>query len=416
MKVLWITPKWPFPATDGARRATNVLLASLRGSGHNFGLLSFIDPREQVSRSDAGEILDFSEIHFVKRKPLSVSGPARLLGALSHFARNPGYPVTVGPYRTQNVLHQVNGFLFSGSADIKDKWDLLVYDGLHPAAHLTALPQGTSAARLPRIIYRAHNYETGIWQRKAATHGRRPERLFFEIQARLMKGFERRVSTLATGIAAVSEQDADLFRKLAPDTPVLAVPIGIIPRSERKKTPESANELMFVGRLDWPPNRGGLMWFLERVWPTVREKRPQLRLRIAGSGDGSWLKDYLPTSGIEFLGAVESLDELYSRSILSIVPVFYGGGTRVKALEASNHSTACLSTRIGVEGIGLTEGKHVLIAETEQDWIDQLLSLDFGQVSGMGVESNRYILSHYDYRNCGRRFVEFMEELTRMPI
>jgi len=168
---------------------------------------------------------------------------------------------------------------------------------------------------------------------------------------------------------------------------------------------------MFLGRLDWPPNRDGMCWFLERVWPKLHQNRPQLQLSIAGSGDGAWLENFADLPQIEILGRIEDPKELYSRSLLAIVPVFYGSGTRVKAIEASACSCGCISTAFGVEGLGLQAGKSYLRAETEQEWVQQLSSLSAENAAAVGAAAYQHLRESFEVGAAARKFQKLLEEL-----
>src|SRR5690606_4867041 len=63
--------------------------------------------------------------------------------------------------------------------------------------------------------------------------------------------------------------------------PNLAFPPGAIDPSPLNL---QSQDVLFVGDLQFPPNRHGLGRFLEHVWPRVSAARPQARFRIVGRG------------------------------------------------------------------------------------------------------------------------------------
>jgi hypothetical protein len=134
--------------------------------------------------------------------------------------------------------------------------------------------------------------------------------------------------------------------------------------------------LLFVGRLDWSPNRDGLNWFLKNVWSEVVSHRKNLFLTVVGSGESRWLRTYNHLPQVNLLGRVETVDHFYNDCTATIVPVFYGSGLRVKALESCKMGRVCISTSLGVEGLGLLPGKTYIHAETREEWIQALLSLN----------------------------------------
>ena len=175
----------------------------------------------------------------------------------------------------------------------------------------------------------------------------------------------------------------------------------------QRPQPADENKILFIGRLDWPPNRDGLKWFLERVWPNVT--RP-FALTIVGSGDGRWLRPYLHDSRIQFLGEVDSVIPHYHAAIMSLVPIFYGSGTRVKAIESSLFATACLSTERGVEGIGLDPQRDYFRVESKEEWIEALNTLQPETARERGRNALECVTERYDRDRVADQFLRTTEE------
>jgi glycosyltransferase involved in cell wall biosynthesis len=124
--------------------------------------------------------------------------------------------------------------------------------------------------------------------------------------------------------------------------------------------------------LDWAPNREGLLWLLREVWPAVINVAPELRLVIAGIGNGSYLAPFLDLPGVSLRGEIEQVSELYTQARAALIPVFSGSGVRVKALEAFAHGVPVLSTSKGIEGLGLSDPQHFLNCDDVEMWVDAI--------------------------------------------
>jgi len=99
------------------------------------------------------------------------------------------------------------------------------------------------------------------------------------------------------------------------------------------------------------PNRHGLDVFLARVWPRVRQACPDAMLRVVGSQMTEEMRRKLAgIPGIHADGYVENLREVYADSAFSIAPVFSGGGTNIKVLEALWYGRPCLVTSVAHRG------------------------------------------------------------------
>lgn len=409
--ILWVTPKWPWPPQDGARVATVKLVSDLsplcQSQGMRLHLLSIAGRSEIVnSEQELAAKLGIERVICVPRPETDSKSFSARMRMLSHWFFRADVPLTMRNYDGEAIDKAVR-------SAISPRPTIIVYDGLHPAIHAFSRgsyrkPEGT------RVVYRAHNREADLWWRKARLASRadapltlRSTAWIFRQQARMVQAVEDSLVEAASCVAAVSQEDLDEFRRFVPGLKGEVIPIGVSfdePPPPPVVLPGSL-PLLFIGRLDWPPNREGLEWFLERVWPQAVVRRPGLELEIAGSGDGSWISRWLNQPGIRFLGRAESVDPLYARAALSLVPVFYGSGTRVKAIEACRFARPCLSTALGVEGVGLVEGESYLRAETERDWVDALLKAELSTLARMGQAARESARARFDSSRVAEKFM-----------
>jgi glycosyltransferase involved in cell wall biosynthesis len=132
----------------------------------------------------------------------------------------------------------------------------------------------------------------------------------------------------------------------------------LINRSQTTK----ADHLLFIGTLEYDPNLHGLRWFLRHVWPRLRSSCPNAALDIIGEGSNA-CPDIQSISGVQVHGYVPDPQAFWERSALAIVPVFAGGGTRIKILDAWQRGVPVVSTSIGVEGLDALPGVHLLVAD-----------------------------------------------------
>lgn len=397
--ILWINPKWPLPAEDGARKATVDLLRSLTLLGENIYLVSISAEQDVIEIDCLKSSLGVKEAFAIPRNGSSIT--SRLFSLIT----KPWLPLTVSPYATGEISLKINDIIQNRSKLLPKKWDVIVYDGLHPAAHASKFGIFIRPETSAKLIYRAHNRETDIWKRKATATKNPIFSLLLAFQAVLVKRFEDSVVKGADATATVSAEDLNSFKNSIPNLNGAVVPIGFPFDSPPPFPVDTAKlQIMFLGRLDWLPNKQGLIWFLNEVWPTVIKQRKDLKLVIAGSGDSDWLTAFNAEQTFQFLGRVESLDELYKHSIISLVPIFYGSGTRVKAIEAAKYGRGCLSTALGVEGIGLNPTESYLQAETKEEWISALCQINLDQCKQLGSNAHALARQNFESLSCAKKF------------
>jgi glycosyltransferase involved in cell wall biosynthesis len=211
-------------------------------------------------------------------------------------------------------------------------------------------------------------------------------------QWQAMRTVERREVRRATATLCVSESDREELE--APGAELIVAPNGIddgffeIPIEGAEP-----DRVLFFGRHDYPPNEHGLARFLREGWPQVTAARPGARLRVAGSGATEEVRELsAATPGVEFIGFVDDLNVEIAASSLTVVPLWAGGGTRLKVVEGMASSRPIVGTALGVEGVGFESGRHGIIAESPRELaagIAQLLE-DPGRARELGLAAREH--------------------------
>jgi glycosyltransferase involved in cell wall biosynthesis len=133
--------------------------------------------------------------------------------------------------------------------------------------------------------------------------------------------------------------------------------------------------LLLLGTYTSLPNIQAANFLIEQVFPKIRQVIPTARLIIAGNSSQA-LKSYdQNVDGVEFTGFVENLDALYQRSRVVCCPIFVGGGTRVKMIEAAAYGKPIVASRIGAEGLELTPDNDYLLGNTAAEFADACVEL-----------------------------------------
>ena len=108
----------------------------------------------------------------------------------------------------------------------------------------------------------------------------------------------------------------------------------------------------------------------------LNEINKKFQLIIVGSGDSEWVKAYSEWEGVIFHGFVENLDSIYENIDVSLIPIFYGSGTRIKVIEAVSRRIPIVSTRMGAQGSSLLPNEEFSQVETASEWVDTLSKFD----------------------------------------
>jgi glycosyltransferase involved in cell wall biosynthesis len=149
---------------------------------------------------------------------------------------------------------------------------------------------------------------------------------------------------------------------------------------EPSRAPMDPPRIGFIGTVKYPPNREGIQWFIDKVWPVVKSRCPRARLRLVGDGtDGLAATN---REGIDGLGWVHDSHAEIATWSLTIVPIRFGGGTRIKIAEAFSRKCPVVSTRPGAFGYDLRSGEELLLADDPAAFAGACLSILTNQELG----------------------------------
>jgi glycosyltransferase involved in cell wall biosynthesis len=257
-------------------------------------------------------------------------------------------------------------------------------------------------AALP-LVGDTHNIEYDNLAR-ASRQTREPwRRGFYRLQARYTRREELAYASRFSIVCTTSERDRALLSRLAPGVPMSVVPNGI--DLDKYRRPSGAapqpGEMLFTGLMSYYPNQHGIVRFTERVLPLVRARVPYARLRIVGANPSAAVRA-LASDHVEVTGRVPDVRPAYARADVSVVPLWIGGGTRVKALEALAMGVPVVSTPLGCEGLDVRDGGSVLIGRTDEELADAIVALmTRPALRGALVAEGLAVADEYDWRRVG---------------
>ena len=185
---------------------------------------------------------------------------------------------------------------------------------------------------------------------------------------------ERSAARRATRTAVCSSQDASYLRRLRFPGTIVTIPIAIA-LPQHPPGLGTRPTIMLLGTYSYPPNAAAAHRLVTRIWPLIAAQAPEARLILAGPGSETLPACTTAPSSVEFHGYVPDLAALYAETRIVCCPLTEGGGTRLKLIEAAAYARPIVSTAKGAEGLDLTNGRDILIAETDAALANACVSL-----------------------------------------
>jgi polysaccharide biosynthesis protein PslH len=237
----------------------------------------------------------------------------------------------------------------------------VIADGPIAAAALRHL------ARRQPVIYNAHNLESGF------RHELDPGAVAGIGSPRALRSFERDLLKHSSESWMVSEADIAAARELCPAAQLRYAPNVVDVTGIEPVTPAvDEQRAIFVANFAYEPNRNGLRFLLDEIFPRVWAELPNAKLALVGAG-----LEQPPSEDprVEPLGFVDDLSAAYARASCAVVPLLQGGGSPLKFVEALAYGLPVVATPRAAAGLEVIDGEHCLIASGGEDFASALVRL-----------------------------------------
>ncbi len=392
-----LTYRVPFPPNSGypivvyntvkglLKLDVKVTLFSINGSSHHIDVDDIEDPI-------------FAEINFHSHV---VDTQENLWAMLLNVFSDESYNVSRyfdedAAKLLENILHE-------------NEYDVIQFEGLFVVPYLDVVKAHSRA----KLIYRAHNIVFDVWERLAYTERSIPRRRYLEFLARRLKSYETAQINRFNQIFAISEPDRQSILRFGCETNLEVFPVAL---DMEKYITAPVNfgfpTLFHLGAMDWQPNREGLEWFLDEIWPDIEKLNSELRFYIAGKHMQQQFYDYDSDNVVvegEILDAVEFIN---SKAIM-IVPLLSGSGMRVKIIEGMAMRKCIIATTMAAEGIICEHGKDILIADTPDEFYRSILQCitNPAKIVEIGENARKTVEKHYNIATLSPRMLQIYQQI-----
>jgi glycosyltransferase involved in cell wall biosynthesis len=394
-KTLFLTAISPWPPHDGTSQRTNMLLRALAQCGSVDMLLT---PQGLTAHApDVVERLrrDFHLAEYLQTEASRSRLPVGLLRPLAPLFR-PIYGGGTGLLRLSFAAEPPLSLGLQRALS-RTRYDVIVVRYLRPAARFGAFG-------FAPLIVDVDDIDTERCRTQLRAPGT-PVWARWILRKRLAQ-LEREVPPLlqrAQHLWVCSRED----RAFVPADNVSILPnIPFVAEGgEAPGTPAPPPEeprLLMVGALKYVVNERGVDRFLSATWPAVRAAHPRARFRIVGSGmSGLQRARWRRSAGVEPVGFVEDLAREYAQASFTVVPLFEGGGTKIKALESLLHGRACVVTSHVERGFApfLVHGESLWVAKDEHAFAEGCIELlgDRTRCDALATRGREQVLKHFSF-------------------
>jgi glycosyltransferase involved in cell wall biosynthesis len=356
-KLLMLTIELPYPPTSGGRMKSWNMLKYLANT-FDVGLACPI----RYGNEHQDEMKQQVELRHFLHDTVEIPRSAKNL--LISYAL--GMPLNVYRDRSSQLKSEV--------AAVADQYDMILVDHYESAQYVPDDYRG-------KVIFHAHNATFLMWERYAGSDASWPYRLVTWAEGKRVKSSEKKICERADRVFA-SPNDIDTLVSIGVDRTKFRETYHLGDDSQLAlpslRFEDSRPVLLYVGTLNWEANVDGLLWFFNEVLPLVLAKHPDIVVKIVGGKPDQRLLDgarHLPQ--VVFAGFVKDLEPLFNEARVSLAPLRFGSGIKVKVLNSMCRGLPIVTTSIGAEGIDARHMQELAITDTPTEMaqaIDTLLT------------------------------------------
>ena len=395
MRILILCNKPPYPPKDGGAIGIFNLSRTLASLGHSVFILAMNTSKHKINPIETVSIPN------LKIKYVEINTDLNPYKAIKNIVFSK-LPYNAERFISRVYINELKSILSQSS------FDVIQFEGPYLWFCIEIVRGMTSA----KISMKSHNIEYEIWQRSAQLEKNILKKIYLYHLARRIKKFEISLYNQYDFIYAVTPRDKEVFLKMGVIKPILIVPTGIDPPNS-DFVPNSDNESIFhLGALDWLPNQEGLFWFIDKIWPAIILKYPNLKFHIAGRNAPSWIVKHFNKQNIIYHGEIEDSYSFICKSGIMIVPILSGSGMRVKIVEGMSLGKPIITTSIGAEGLDVKDGEDIVIANTVENFTAKLCELIENKelAKHLSIKAHKNAIEKYNNKDIAIKVVEFYKE------
>ena len=241
------------------------------------------------------------------------------------------------------------------------------------------------------------------------------ERVLFTIEAKRLARYESKMFEVFDALTIITDADRKLLKSPRKEE-VHIIPNGVAetyftyPQSKEKPF-----DVLFSGAMSYAPNIDAAEYLIKEIMPLVWEKKPNVKIAIAGGGVPSWLEK-LANERIIMPGWVDDMKEYYSQTKIFIAPMRIGTGLQNKLLEAMAMNVACITSPLANQALRAKDKEEILIADNARGYAECIIELlDNKELEKNIAKAGKdYVFNKYSWQNSCERLSNIFYELNSL--
>tara|TARA_B100001287_G_C22686230_1_gene533824 strand:- start:4059 stop:5237 length:1179 start_codon:yes stop_codon:yes gene_type:complete len=376
MNLLVLSHKPPYPILDGGCHAMDRFLRDLLNAFPN-SKIHYLCIATQKHRFQADKIpKDLNKI--ITFSSVAISTRINPWTAFTHIVKNSSYHIS--RFKKREILNEIVRITK------KESLDYIFFESIFCGAFIDEIISLSEAKR----VLRAHNIEHLIWKNLASNSKNLLKKWYLNHLSKTLRSFELEFVSKNDHVFSISPIDSHYFKSHG-FRQTNYIPVSMIGNESNTLKP---NAICFLGAYNWMPNKEGLLWFANDIFPALLKQHPALTFNIAGSFSDK-IKGLRNKKQIVLHGFVPSSKAFIAQHGIFIAPILSGSGIKMKVLEAMSLGVPCVLSEHAAKGLDLPE--LIPVCNNNSDFIKQvsLLLQNEDLAKKVGAQGLNYIKDNF---------------------
>jgi glycosyltransferase involved in cell wall biosynthesis len=387
LRILFVTAVYPHAPEYGAQQRVLNICRLLSRIGKVSIAMIATEPIDQNNLTKTGNEFDVAHVASIQRTPLAN------LAERVRFELDPDWMNT-----------------FYTSIPEADRQILLKLIDDHDLVWVHTLRTANECRiyKWPRTVLDIDDIPSRFYRSRMQLESTIVRKLLDYRMAVIWRRRERRVARRFDVTVVCSQIDRDYLRNIQR---CHVIPNGyVLPEEQPNRAVSVPPRVGFIGWFGGPPNVDGVEWFIQNVWPLVKRRIPEARLRlVGGDSDRDFSKAGQDVDGLGYIA--DPSGEIATWSAM-IVPIRVGGGSRVKVAQAFSRKCPVVATSLGAFGYDVINGEEILIADDPQSFSAACIKLIQDAQFGTTIAENawRKFVTNWTWNSIGYALERVVEQ------
>ena len=389
MNILFLAHRIPYPPNKGDKIRSFHQLKHLASFGSVYLGTLIDDARDVKYETNLKKICDEVKVVTITSKI------RKLVSVLGHIK---GKPASVCHFYDRRLQQWVDEILVSKKIDFVFCFSSTMAEYLFCSSQWDKLQQGNV-----KLLMDYCDVDSQKWLDYSRIK-KWPLAGFFAHEGMLLIEYEQRIADTFNSCFLASSREKSMFDERHRATNVEILENGVDLDFFSNHTPFDSREqdlpiLVFTGAMDYDVNIDGVCWFVDKIWPRIVQRGPEVQFYIVGSKPTPDIISLGKKTNIVVTGYVDDIREFYTKATICIAPLQIARGIQNKILEALAMSKAVVCTDNAFEGINAEAGEDLLVLNKPEDFADGVVALlaDAKRRQKMGVNGRSRMEKNYSW-------------------